>query len=313
VDTPKHLWWNGEQRAWEDCTVHVTEVGWSTVGAVFEGIRAYWNAEQEELYVFRLEEHIERLLRSQKLVKLPIHYDRDTLISAVLNLLKANEVRQDTYIFPLAYTSDTRHHRYDRAGFESELYITTRPMPSHLGSGMNMSAKISSWRRISEDVMPPRAKNISNYRNGQLARLEAGTDGYDTAILLNHNGNVSEAPGACVMFVRDGVLVTPDLTSGILESITRDALLQMARNLGIEIQERIVDRTELYLADEVFACGTAAEVSPITSVDRYTVGNGEIGPVTRQLDALYENILRGRESEYAAWRTPIWQRVAVGA
>lgn len=313
MESPKHLWWNGEQRAWGECNVHVTEVGWSTVGAVFEGIRAYWNAEQGELYVFRLEEHIERLLRSQKLVKLPIHYDKATLVAAALNLLAANEVRQDTYIFPLAYTSDSRRNRYDRPGFDSELYITTRPMPSHLGTGMTMTARVSSWRRISEDVMPPRAKNISNYRNGQLARMEASADGYDTAILLNHNGNVSEAPGACLMFIRDGVLVTPDLTSGILESITRDAILKIARDLGIPIQERIVDRTELYLADEVFLCGTAAEVSPITSIDHYTIGEGAIGPVTKQLDMIYENILRGRESTYTSWRTPVWQRVAVEA
>ena len=316
VETPKYLWWNGERRAWDECTVHVSEIAWSTVGAVFEGIRGYWNADQGELYVFRLEEHIDRLLRSQKLVRLPINYDKPTLIAAIIDLLAANEVRNDAYIFPLAYASESRETRRSSHGgpaFDSDLYITTRKMPSHLGSGMTMSARVSSWRRISEDVMPPRAKNISNYRNGQLARMESAADGYDTAILLNRNGNVSEAPGACIMFVRDGVLITPDLTSGILESITRDAILQIARDLGIPVEERVVDRTELYLADEVFLCGTAAEISPITSIDHYTIGDGAIGPITKQLDTLYENILRGRESNYAAWRTPVWSRVAVGA
>jgi branched-chain amino acid aminotransferase len=316
VENPKHLWWNGEQRAWDECTVHISEIAWSTVGAVFEGIRGYWNADQGELYVFRLEEHIDRLLRSQKLVKLPIHHDKATLTDAIINLLVANEVRGDVYIFPLAYASEARETRrssHGAGGFESDLYITTRAMPSHLGSGMTLTARVSSWRRISEDVMPPRAKNISNYRNGQLARMEAVADGYNTSVLLNHNGNVSEAPGACLMFIRDGVLVTPDLTSGILESITRDAILKMARDLGIPVQERVVDRTELYLADEIFLCGTAAEISPITSVDHYEIGDGTIGPVTKQLDTLLENILRGRESNYAAWRTPVWQRVAVGA
>ena len=311
MDTPKFLWWNGERRPWDECTVHVSEIGWSTVGAVFEGIRAYWNAEREELHVFRLQEHMERLLRSQKLLRLPIHYDRDTLMAAAVDLLTANDIREDSYVFPLAFTAETRKRRYDRPGFESELYITTKPMPSHLLTGMTMTAKVSSWRRISEDVMPPRAKNISNYRNGQLARLEASDDGYDTAILLNHHGNVSEAPGACVMFVRDGVLVTPDLTSGILESITRDALLTFAReSLGMPVQERVVDRTELYLADEVFSCGTAAEISPIVEIDHYTVGDGAIGPVTRKLEQLFDNVLRGNESEYASWRTLVPSKVA---
>ncbi|MCC6704999.1 MAG: branched-chain amino acid transaminase [Thermomicrobiales bacterium] len=304
MEAPKYLWWNGERRLWSECTVHVSEIAWATVGAVFEGIRAYWNDEQEQLYVFRLEEHMQRLVRSQKLVQLPIHYSVDELIAAALDLLAANETRQDTYIFPLAYTARTSTRRF-RGASDSELSMTTRPNPTHLQTGMKLSANISSWRRISEDVMPPRAKNIANYRNSMLASLEAEADGYDTTILLNRNGNVSEAPGACVVMIRDGVLITPDLTSGILESITRDALLKMARNLGIEVQERVVDRTELYLADEVFTCGTAAEISPITSVDRYQIGNGELGPITSQLEDLFVKILRGQESDYAHWRTPV--------
>jgi branched-chain amino acid aminotransferase len=304
VEAPKYLWWNGERRLWSECTVHISEIAWATVGAVFEGIRAYWNAEQEQLYVFRLDEHLQRLVRSQKLVRLPVHYTVEELKSAVIDLLASNEAREETYIFPLAYTARSGDRRF-RGVSDSELSITTRPNPTHLQTGMALAANISSWRRISEDVMPPRAKNIANYRNSQLASLEASSDGYDTTILLNRNGNVSEAPGACVLFVRDGVLITPDLTSGILESITRDALLTMARNLGIEVQERVVDRTELYLADEVFSCGTAAEITPITSVDRYEIGDGKIGPVTRQLEDLFVQILRGQEDAYAHWRTPV--------
>jgi branched-chain amino acid aminotransferase len=306
AQTPAYLWWNGERRAWDDCTVHVSEIGWSTVGAVFEGIRAYWNADKEELYVFRLDEHIDRLLRSMKLVRLPISYDKETLREAILDLLRANEVREDTYIFPLAYTADSWTTRYDKPGFESDIYITTKPMASHLQTGMAMKAKISSWRRISEDVMPPRAKNISNYRNGQLARMEAMMDGYDTAILLNRNGNVSEAPGACLMYIRDGQMITPDLTSGILESITRDALITMAsKTLGIPVVERVVDRTELYLCDEAFLCGTAAEISPIMSFDQYDVGDGKLGPITAKLEQLFDDILRGRSEEYRHWVTPV--------
>jgi branched-chain amino acid aminotransferase len=310
---PEFLWWNGEQRRWEDATIHVTELGWSTIGAVFEGIRAYWNEDQGELYVFRLQEHLERLARSMKLVRLPLDYSLETLTAAIVELLRENGVREDTYIRPLGYTSNSATRRYDRPGFEAELLINTTSMPSHLQTGMTQQAKISSWRRISEDVMPPRVKNLSNYRNGQLARLEAQYDGYDTAILLSHHGKVSEGPGACVMLVRDGVLVTPDLQSSILESITRDALLVLAREeLGLKVEERQVDRTELYLADEVFLCGTAAEITPVISVDKYDVGDGDIGPVTKDLERVFSDVLRGKESQYNHWRTPVGVGSAVG-
>ncbi|MCC6674362.1 MAG: branched-chain amino acid transaminase [Thermomicrobiales bacterium] len=303
---PSYLWLNGALTPWDDATIHVSEMGWSTVGAVFEGIRGYWNAGHGELYIFRLREHLERLQRSMKLVHLPLDYSIDTLIEATIELARKNESTQDTYFFPLAYTADSYHTRYDSMQVETALQIVTRPMPTHLGAGKGMSAKVSSWRRISEDVMPPRVKNLSNYRNGQLARQETAADGYDTAIILNQLGKVAEGPGACVMFVRDGKLITPDPTSGILESITRDALMILAREvLGMPVEERMVDRTELYLADEVFFCGTAAEISPVTSVDRYRIGNGEIGPVTRELERVFEAVLRGTTSDYDEWRTPV--------
>jgi branched-chain amino acid aminotransferase len=310
----EYLWWNGERRRWNDATIHVTELGWSTVGAVFEGIRAYWNAEHEELYVFRLREHLERLARSMKLVRLPLQYSVDELTEAIVELLRVNETRTDSYIFPLGYTADSYTHRYDLPEQLSSLLIHTKPMPSHLASGLAYTAKVSSWRRISEDVMPPRVKNLSNYRNGQLARMEALQDGYDTAVLINQQGKVAEAPGACIALVRDGRLITPDLQSSVLESITRDALLVLAQEvLGIPVEERAVDRTELYLADEVFICGTAAEITPIISIDKYEIGDGAIGPVTKELERLYDDTLRGRESRFDHWRTPVGVRAAVTA
>lgn len=300
---PEYLWLNGEFKPWEDATVHVSEMGWSTIGAVFEGIRGYWNADQEELYVFRLREHMERLHRSMKLVRLPIEYSVEDLIEVTTELLRRNDAREDTYIFPLAYIRDSYTTRYDSLAVKTALQILTRPMPSHLNSGKAMTGRVSSWRRISEDVMPPRVKNLSNYRNGQLARVESMLDGYDTTIILNSTGKVAEAPGACVMFVRDGKLITPDLTSSVLESITRDAIITMTRqSLGIDVEERQVDRTELYLADEVFLCGTAAEISPVVNIDKLPVGDGEVGPVTKKLERLFEDVLRGKSLEYADWR-----------
>ena len=246
-----------------------------------------------------------------RLVRFKLEYDLDELTDATVDLLRANDVREDTYIRPLAYAADTSGKRFAQIGQETALLINTSPMASHLKSGMTQTAKVSSWRRISEDVMPPRVKNLSNYRNSQLAGMEARLDGYDTAILLNHLGKVAEGPGACVMLVSGNRVITPDVGSGILESITRDALIVLVREvLGLEVVERHVDRTELYLADEVFTCGTAAEVTPIVAIDNYTVGGGEIGSVTRALESAFDDVLRGRDARYAHWRTPVQSAVA---
>ncbi|HUG60323.1 MAG TPA: branched-chain amino acid transaminase, partial [Methylomirabilota bacterium] len=302
---------NGERRRWEDATVHVTDLGWSTVGAVFEGIRAYWDERAEELYVFRLREHLDRLVRSTKLVRLGLPYSVEELTEAIVSLLRENETSEDTYIRPLVYTGHTSGKRFSQIGSDGEVLINTHPMPSHLLTGMTQTANISSWTRISEGVMPPRVKNLSNYRNGQLAGIEARLDGYDIGIMLNPQGKVAEAPGACIALLRDGVLITPDTTSGILESITRDALLTLTREvLGVPVEERAVDRTELYLADEVFTCGTAAEITPVVEIDRYPIGDGAIGPVTRRLEQAFHDVLRGREERYGHWRTPVAVAVA---
>ncbi len=302
---PRVLWWNGRFVRWEEATVHVTELGWSTVGAVFEGIRSYWNPEVGEAYVFRLREHLERLLRSMRLVRLSAQWSIGELTDAIVQLLRENECREDTYIQPVAYRASGPK---TLSGFSEEagLYIATRPMPSHLLSGRMVRAKVSSWRRISDDVMPPRIKNISNYRNGQLAAMEAQLDGYDQALLLNDQGKVAEAPGACVMLVRNGKLITPDVTQSILESITRDTLLRLAHEeLGLQVEERAVDRTELYVAEEVFLCGTAYEITPIGEIDHYPIGDGKPGPVTRALERLYHDIVRGIDPRRPEWRTPV--------
>jgi branched-chain amino acid aminotransferase len=303
---PTYLWRDGQQVRWEDATVHVTELGWSTVGGVFEGIKAYWSETEGELFVFRLREHLERLHRSMKLVRLPVHYSVPELTDAITKLLRDNEAREDTYIFPMGFLKDSHTDRWNLLEQQSSLLIHTRPTPSHLFSGKALSAGVSSWRRISEDVMPPRVKNLSNYRNGQLARMDAIQSGYDTSVILNQQGKVAEGPGACIVIIRDNKLITPDLTQSVLESITRDAIITLAREeLGIEVQERAVDRTELYMADEAFMCGTHAEITPVTSIDRFVLGTGEIGPVTKRLETELDNAFRGHDGRHAAWRTPV--------
>lgn len=306
TEHPEYLWWNGQLVAWDKATVHVSDIAWSATGAVFEGIRAYWNEDREELFVFRLREHMQRLKDSSKMVRLPIEESVDDLVRIVVDLLRANECREDTYVFPLVYFGAARTKRFDPGSLRGDLLITTNARPSHLGTGKTQRAKISSWNRISDNVMPPRVKNISNYRNGQLATHEVKLDGYDVALLLGLDGKVTEAPGACVMFVKNGMLITPDPASGILESITRDALMTLAREeLGIPVVERRVDRTELYTADEVFLCGTMAEITPVAEVDRFVVGEGAIGPVTAELERRFVDIVRGNEDAWSRWRTPV--------
>lgn len=314
TENPKYMWVDGEQVAWENATIHISELGWSTVGGVFEGIKAYWSEKDQDLNVFRLREHLERLHRSMRLVRLPVHYSVDELTDAITALLRANDATGDTYIFPMGFLKDSFNDRWNLLEQDSRLLIHVRPTPSHLFSGRSLSAGISSWRRISEDVMPPRVKNLSNYRNGQLARMDALQSGYDTSIILNQQGKVSEAPGACIVMIRDGKLITPDLNQSVLESITRDAIITLAReDLGLVVEERAVDRTELYMADEAFICGTHAEITPVTSVDRFELGDGTVGPITQQLEKSLDNAFRGHDGRYDAWRTPVGIKAPVTA
>jgi branched-chain amino acid aminotransferase len=291
--------------------VPVTTVGWSGVEGIFEGMRGYHNAEREELFIFRLEAHIDRFMRSLKLMGMTSPWDRDELMAACALTLRENGCRQDVYLQPLAYVPDA-----GGGGFFSSsgcgIYVDWWPAPSRLGSGHSQSARVSSYRRIGEDAMPPRVKTMSNYRNSRLATREARRDGYDAALMLNAAGHVAEGPNACVFLVREGRVVTPDLTSGILESITRDAVITFCRqSLGLEVQERIVDRSELYVADEVFFTGNAAEVTPLHAIDGVLIGDGEPGPVTRQLDRLLHDVARGQTLAYESWRTPVGLRAAV--
>lgn len=304
---PTYLWRNGEFVKWEDATIHLTDLAWGAVGAVFEGIRAYHTADGDGLNVFRLPEHMQRLRDSSRLVRLPLDYGVDELVGFTLDLLRANEIHEDTYIFPLVHSGGDPARRHDPTSLVAAMYMRTNPSATHLCTGLTHRARISSWTRISDNVMPPRIKNISNYRNGTLANHEAKLDGYDSAILLGPQGKVAEAPGACLMMVRNGKLITPDTTSGILDSITRDAVITLASDLGVEVVERTVDRTELYLADEVFLVGTAAEITMITEVDHYAIGGGNAGELSSHLERLLLGIFRGENDQYAHWLSPVYQ------
>lgn len=305
---PKFLWSSGELIEWEKATVHISMLGWSAISSVFEGIRAYWSPELNELFVFHLDAHLERLYRSMKIMRMVSSHSRDDLAQAILSLLRGNEYACDVYIQPLAYFGGGVPGYLALLEQPGEIVITARPAPSNLGSLKVAHCNVSSWTRISDNVMPPRVKAIANYQNSRYVSTESLINGYDFGIILNQDGKVSESSYACLYIVRDGVAITPPVTAGILESVTRDmAKTLLEHELQVPVLERDVDRTELYIADEAFICGTGLEVRPIGSVDRYTLGSGEVGPVVSQLDQLFQNIVRGLDSRYANWLTPVYK------
>lgn len=306
-NVPASLWLNGAFVPWHDATVHVTAMGAGAHVSVFEGIRAYGSGDGEALSVFRLREHLDRLLDSMTMMRMPPRFSVDELTAATVELLRRNGVRGDTYVRPVAYYSGLEHNSFgDTLGAPPSLLIWHRPTGTQLLTERGKHVSIASWTRISDNQMPPRIKAMSNYQNNRLAQLDAKVNGYDDTIMLTVAGKVAEAPGACVFLVRGGQVITPGVTSGILESITRDAVIRLCRErLGLTVVEREVDRTELYVADEIFCCGTAAEVTPVFSVDRIALRTPGMGPVTRRLDRLYHDIVRGIDEGYAEWRTDV--------
>jgi branched-chain amino acid aminotransferase len=303
----EHIWRNGQIIPWTDAMVHVRAAGHSTVPAVFEGIKAYWSAGHGQLYVFRLREHMQRLLDSIKVVRLRNNWSLDDLVGGTIDTLRANQVRQDMYIRPWAFIEGIVYEQIAPANAPAEVVIDIWPFRSAMLTERGCRVCISSWTRISDNVMPPRVKAFSNYHNSRLGAIEATANGYDWPLFLNDRGKVTEGPGACVALVRHGTLITPDISSGLLESITRATILQLVGEwLGIPVVEREVERTELYLADELFYMGTGWEVLPILDVDGLPVGNGQMGPITKAIDRAYHDLVRGIDPGHEEWRTPVW-------
>jgi branched-chain amino acid aminotransferase len=299
---------NGKVVPWDQCVVHGRSAGGFMGSNVFEGVRAYWNAQEGELFVFKHEEHLQRLARSMKTVRMEVPFTLREIGRGALDLLRANEFREDAHFIPVAFFGMGAHN-FNTVGptVDNGVYITavSWPQPPALSNGV--AACVASWRRISDDTVPPRLKSGANYQNSRLAQTEARVNGYDTAIILNHRGTVAEGPGACLMMVRDGKLVTPPVTAGILESITRSTLMELAsRELGMEVVEREIDRTELYVADEVFMCGSGLEVLPIVSVDRIPIGEGVRGSMTKRMQDVYFGAARGELAAYRQWLTPVY-------
>jgi branched-chain amino acid aminotransferase len=272
----------------------------------FEGIRAYWNATQNQLYLLKAEPHYARLRRSAAILRLSVPHSSDELVSLTLELLRRNEARTDTYIRPFVFVSaeeiGVRLH-----GLQQSFLIYSAPLGEYIATEGGIRCMTSTWRRISDSAIPARAKISGSYINSALAKSEALENGYDEAIMLAHDGHVSEGSAENLFMLRDGVFVTPSVTEDILEGITRNLLIGLIRDeLGLEVVERAIDRTELYTCDELLLCGTGAQVSPVIEVDHRVIGTGRVGRATQQLQEIYFRAVRGEEPRYRDWLTPVY-------
>jgi branched-chain amino acid aminotransferase len=297
------IWFDGKFVKWEEATIPVMSHGLHYGTSVFEGIRAYFA--KNNLYIFRLKEHMERLHHSARVYSFALNYSAKELCDATIDLLKRINIKESCYIRPLTFV-----------GMHGIDLNITRDSPTHTViiifpfakyfKGEGIKACVSSWRRIDDTSTPPMAKAAGNYLNSILATQESRHNGYDESILLDKEGNVSEAAGENIFIVRNKKIYTPFTACSVLEGITRDSAVTIARNMGYDWAERPIVRTELYMADEVFLTGTAAEIIPITNIDGLQIGDGREGPVTRSIREMYTKIVSAEIKDYLGWLTPVW-------
>lgn len=305
----KVLFMNGKFIPAEQGVISVRTHGFAYGTGCFEGIRGYWNEEDQQVYLFRLREHYERLLRSCKVLQISLPYTVEQLIEISVELVKRNEQRQDVYLRPVAYkgneTLGVRLH-----DLTDDFILTSEPVGSYIDIN-GLRCGVSSWRRIDDNAIPARAKICGGYVNAAFAKTEAMQNGFDEAIMLTYEGNVSEGSAENLFLVINDEFVTPAATENILLGVTRDTVIKLGRReLGYTTQERVVDRTELYVANEMFLCGTGAQIAPVISVDHRPVGDGKVGPIGRKLQELYFDVVRGRHPEYRKqWCTPVYVAV----
>ncbi len=302
----KVIFMNGEFIPAEQGVIPVRTHGFSYGTGCFEGIRGYWNEEDQQVYLFRLREHYERFLNSCKILQISLPYTVEQLVHISIELIKRNGQRRDVYLRPMAYKSDqiigVRLHN-----LEDHIIITSEPVGNYIDiTGLHCC--VSSWRRVDDNAIPARAKITGAYVNSAFAKSEAMQNGFDEAIMLTHEGHVSEGSAENIFLLMNGEFVTPAPTENILLGITRETVIELARReFGRITRERQIDRTELYIADEILLCGTGAQIAPVIKVDHRPIGDGTIGPISKALQQLYFDVVRGHIPDYRAqWCTPVY-------
>ncbi len=301
------VWLNGKEVSINDAKINILSPTAQFGANVFEGIRCYWNEEEGQLYAFRLKEHYKRLLQSIKLFRFEESYTAEFLEEAMLQIVRANEYTEDIAVRQTVILDG--FGTWNSAG-PMGMFIAPIDKPrSIIDKNKQTTCCVSSWERIDDRNMPPRIKIGANYINSRWAQMEAKQRGYDMAVFLNRNGKICEGGGSAFFIVRDGVLVTPPFSSSVLESITRDTLITLAtEELGLKVQVRDIDRTEAYISDEAFFCGSAVEITPVTEIDGYKLGDGRVGDITLKLHKLYIDAASGKINKYKKWLTPVYEK-----
>lgn len=301
----RKIWFKGEILNVNDAKVNVLSPTSQFGLNVFEGIPCYWNEDEKQLYAFRLDEHYNRLIRSAKLIQIDNPYGKDELKKALVDVVKANEYDENLSVRQTLFVDG-----FGSWGSDAPVDMFVAPIPRGRTSAeynkKGLHVCVTSWRRISDETLSPRIKCGANYINSRVGQREAIRNSYDTCLFLNEAGKVSEGPGSCFFMVKREELITPLLTESVLESITRDTVIKIAQSKGYKVVERTIDRTELYTCDEAFLCGSAMEITPVLSVDKYTIGNGDIGTISKELHITYLDVVRGKVEQFKDWVTPIY-------
>jgi len=299
-------WFDGQWTPLADAKVSIMTHSFLYGTAVFEGIRAYWNEDEEQLYLLRAREHFERIVDSSKILMMDPGYTVDEMVELTSELVRRNGYREDCYVRATVYKSDeaigVKLH-----GIASKLNLLSIPFGDYIATDRPISCGTVSWRRTGDLNIPSRAKVVGSYVNPAFSKTEAALNGHEEAIVLTQEGKVSEGSAENLFMVRKGRLVTPGVDADILEGITRSGIMEIAeRELGLECEVRPIDRSELYIADEVFLCGTGAQVSPVASIDHRAIGSGDIGPITAKIMAIYFDAVRGKSEAYREWVAPVY-------
>ena len=289
-----------------EATVPITTHAFNYGTGCFEGIRAYWNSEHEQLYVLRLSDHMQRLVNSARILKLDFDMEVEELVEVARELLARNAFREDAYLRPIVYKSEETI-KVALTGLATSFCMYAIPMGAYLDIDRGLTLTVSGWRRIEDNAIPARAKPTGAYINAAMASDEARQRGVDEAIMLTSDGHVAEASSANLFLVRDGELVTPEVGDDILIGVTRDSVMRIAQRRGVPVVERRVDRSELFSAEEVFLCGTGVQIAPVTNIDGRPIGSGKPGAVTMELQEFYLAVVRGLSEDFPEWRLPVYE------